>query len=69
MFTVALELINKELGFTVDMLIYRIVYLHKFWVLPVLLLFTKSITAVLTLFLELINKELNFTADVPIYHK
>ena len=67
MFTLVLELTDKELNFTADMLIYCIVYSHKVWVVTVLLLFTQLFTAVFTLVLELIDKELNFAADVLIY--
>ena len=66
MFTLVLELIDKELDFTGEVLIYNIVYLHKIWVVTVLLLFTQLFTAVFTLVLELIDKELDFTADVLI---
>ena len=58
---------DKELNFTADALIYRIVYSHKVWVVTVLLLFTQFFTAVFTLVLELTDKELNFTADLLIY--
>ena len=68
MFTLVLELINKELNFTADVLIYRTVYIHKIWVLTAFLLFTQLFTAVFTFVLELIDKELSFTADVLIYH-
>ena len=66
-FTLVLELITKEFNFTLDVLIYCIVYLHKIWVVAVLLLFTQLFTAVFTLVLELIDKELNFSADMLIY--
>ena len=66
-FTLVLELINKVLNFTADVLIYHIVYSHKDWVVTVLLLFTQLFTAVFTLVLELTDKELNFTVDVFIY--
>ena len=51
------------------MVIYLIVYLHKVSVLKVLLLLTKLLLAVFTLFLELIDIELDFTTDVLIYGK
>ena len=44
------------------------VYLHKIWIVTVLLLFTQLFTAVFTLVLELTDKELIFTADLLIYH-
>ena len=66
-FTLILELIDKELNSTADVLIYRIVYPHKIWVVAVLLLFTQLFTAVFTLVLELIDKVLNFTADLLVY--
>ena len=67
MFTLVLELIDKELNFTADVLIYRIVYSHKIWVVTALLLFTQLFTAVFTLVLELVDKDLNYTADMLIY--
>ena len=66
--------IDKELNVTANMLIYHIVYLHKIWVVTVLLLFTQLFPAVFNLVplypskLAQIDKELNFTADVLIYH-
>ena len=66
MFLLILELIDKELNFTADVLIYCIVYLHKIWVVTVLLLYTQLFTTVFTLILELIDKELNFTGEVLI---
>ena len=63
------EIGHKELNFTADMLIYRIVYSHKIWIVTVLLLFTQLFPALYTLVLELIDKELNYTADVLISWK
>ena len=68
MFTLVLELINRKLDFTADVLIYGIVYLHKILVVTVSLLFTHLLPAVYTFVLELIDKEFNFIGDVLIYH-
>ena len=67
LYTLVLELIDKELNYTADVNFVE-VYLHKIWIVTVLLLFTQLFTAVFTLVLELIDKELIFTADLLIYH-
>ena len=68
MFTLVLQLINRGLNFTADMLIYRIAYFHKISLAKMLLLFTHLFTAVFIPVCELTNKESNFTADMLIYH-
>ena len=68
MFTFVLQLINKGLNFTADVLIYHIVYFHKISLAKMLLLFTQLFTAVFIPVCELINKESSFNADMLTYH-
>ena len=51
-FFLVLELIDKELDFTLDVLIYRVLYPNKIWVVAVLLLFIQLLPAVYTLVLK-----------------
>ena len=62
--------IDKELNFTADALIYRIVYSHNIWAVTSYCCLRSYLLQCLPLYpctLVQTDKELNFTADVLIY--